>query len=110
MAGIHEGVASRGVPSVRGGQDRGIDGSGGAPHAALSLQTAHGFAQLGVDQPIARRHWPAVVEERGVLDNSRHGVATADGNSERARRFAAEETGDGLEVGRIHHVVSARIQ
>ena len=97
-SGGYDGVALGRVTTVGRGQLLRIDRGLRRPHATGGLEPGDLHDQSGVDQPVARGHGRAVVEEWAVADHERFAAAIADDHLEGAARRSAEETGDGFAV------------
>jgi CRP/FNR family cyclic AMP-dependent transcriptional regulator len=62
-------VAFRRVPDMRGSKRVGIHRGLRNAHTALGFDPRDGEHEVGVDEPVARRHWCPIVQQRRVPDH-----------------------------------------
>jgi hypothetical protein len=95
------GVALGGISTMGVGQLGAVDCGFGSADAARRFEAAHRFAFGRSDEPVTRRHWRAVVEERSVADDDRVTVAPPHDDVEPPSRRTAQELRDAPGVGQV---------
>jgi hypothetical protein len=65
---------------------------------AASFKTAYGHDDLGTNEPVARRHRPAIVEKGSISNYDGRAVSIADDDLERALGAPSEECSYGCDV------------
>ncbi len=98
------GVALGGVSRVGRRQLVGVDGLLGRAHAAGSFQAADRLHGRWSDEPVARRHRRAVVEQCRVADHDRVADVVAHDDLERAGRLPPQQLTHAFKVGCRHGV------
>ena len=98
MAWIHCLVPLGRVPGVGRRNQFGVDLDLCPPHSPGGFDTADGFAESPVNQPVTGRHRSAVIEEGGVSDDHRDTRSGSDRDIELPVRLAPEQTSNDLAV------------